>query len=517
MSLRFGYVSNGLSDHRLEHALELLAENGYTGVALTLDHIHFDPFAPRLRARAARAARGARRARAGLCGGDGRALRAGPAPQALPDAASSDGRQRRVDLLCTAVDVAAELGAPVVSMWSGVAPPTSRASAPGTCWSTAASACSRTPSASGITLAFEPEPGMLVETLADYEQLRERLGHPPALGLTLDIGHIVCLEPMSVTECVRRGAPTLAHVHIEDMRRGVHEHLMFGEGELDLDEALPCSTEIGYEGMVAVELSRHSHAAHETVPAAMAALRAAEREVGADRAEIWLPRSGGARASPRAWSGCARRAPRVAADPTAIRIALPDGRPQGRARAAGPGRRPAPTSTRGRSTTPRACCCWSALGERAEAELAELYRFGDAAERRGDPARAAVPGPRATAALGLDRRRDPHQRHAADRRRARARTPPSTCPTRSTTRPCSSASSSACPITGLDGIPTRVTPDGARMLAAFVHERVAAGRDVPAEVWTVIDKYPPAEEIAAIEARAAEPVRGSPRGGASGR
>ena len=55
------------------------------------------------------------------------------------------------------------------------------------------------------------------------------------------------------------------------------------------------------------------------------------------------------------------------------------------------------------------------------------------------------------------------------------------------------------PITPLDGIPSRVTPDGARMLGAFVHERVAAGRDVPAEVWTVIDRYPPAEEIAAIE------------------
>jgi sugar phosphate isomerase/epimerase len=119
---------------------------------------------------------------------------------------------------------------------------------------------------------------MLVEQLSDYEELARRLGHPKALGLTLDIGHIVCLEPMSVTECVRRGAPTLAHVHIEDMRRGVHEHLMFGEGELDLHESLRVLTEIGYEGMVAVELSRHSHAAHETVPAAKSALRAAERE-----------------------------------------------------------------------------------------------------------------------------------------------------------------------------------------------------------------------------------------------
>jgi hypothetical protein len=37
-------------------------------------------------------------------------------------------------------------------------------------------------------------------------------------------------------------------------------------------------TDVGYAGMVAVELSRHSHAAHEAVPRAMAALRAAERE-----------------------------------------------------------------------------------------------------------------------------------------------------------------------------------------------------------------------------------------------
>ena len=38
-------------------------------------------------------------------------------------------------------------------------------------------------------------------------------------------------------------------------------------------------TDVGYEGLVAVELSRHSHAAHEMVPRAMSALRASEREV----------------------------------------------------------------------------------------------------------------------------------------------------------------------------------------------------------------------------------------------
>ena len=277
MSLRFGYVSNGLSDHRLEHALELLAENGYSGVALTLDHIHFDPMAPRMRARAARLRSELEELGLDAVVETGARFVLDPRRKHFPTLVS-DGRQKRVDLLCTAVDVAAELGAPVVSMWSGsIAPDES----PERAWDLLVEGCERVlthAADNGITVAFEPEPGMLVEQLSDYEELQQRLGHPKALGLTLDIGHIVCLEPMTVTECVRRGAPTLAHVHIEDMRRGVHEHLLFGEGELDLDESLRVLSEIGYEGMVAVELSRHSHAAHETVPAAKSALRAAERE-----------------------------------------------------------------------------------------------------------------------------------------------------------------------------------------------------------------------------------------------
>ncbi len=53
------------------------------------------------------------------------------------------------------------------------------------------------------------------------------------------------------------------------------------------------------------------------------------------------------------------------------------------------------------------------------------------------------------------------------------------------------------------GIPERVTPELSRMMADFVHERVAAGRAVPASVWTVIDRHPPADRLAAIEAERA--------------
>jgi sugar phosphate isomerase/epimerase len=53
----------------------------------------------------------------------------------------------------------------------------------------------------------------------------------------------------------------MANVHIEDMRGHVHEHLMFGEGEMEFPPIIEALANSGYEGGVHVELSRHSHEA----------------------------------------------------------------------------------------------------------------------------------------------------------------------------------------------------------------------------------------------------------------
>ncbi len=272
--MRYAYVSNGLADHRIDDALELLAEHGYAGVALTLDHVHFDPLAPRLRARAARLRARLEELRLACVVETGARFVLDPRRKHFPTLVS-DGRERRVDLLCRAVDVAAELGAPAVSLWSGAAPEDLE---PARAWDLLLDGLDRVlrhAERSGVTLAFEPEPGMLVERLADYERLEQRLGHPEGLAITLDVGHCVCIEDDAPEDCIRRAGDRLAHVHIEDMVRGVHEHLMFGEGELDLPAALAALEDIGYTGLVAVELSRHAHRAHEVVPAAMSALRGA--------------------------------------------------------------------------------------------------------------------------------------------------------------------------------------------------------------------------------------------------
>jgi sugar phosphate isomerase/epimerase len=43
------------------------------------------------------------------------------------------------------------------------------------------------------------------------------------------------------------------------MRAGVHEHLKFGEGEIDFPPVIAALAEIRYDGLLSVELSRHSH------------------------------------------------------------------------------------------------------------------------------------------------------------------------------------------------------------------------------------------------------------------
>src|SRR5262249_5324115 len=92
-------------------------------------------------------------------------------------------------------------------------------------------------------------------------------------GLTLDIGHLYCLDEAPATPHLRRWREALWNVHIEDMRKGAHDHLMFGEGEVDFAEVFAGLREIGYQGGVHVELSRHSHDAVEAARRSLAFLR----------------------------------------------------------------------------------------------------------------------------------------------------------------------------------------------------------------------------------------------------
>ncbi len=63
------------------------------------------------------------------------------------------------------------------------------------------------------------------------------------------------------------------------MKRGDHVHLAFGDGDMDVPEALGALREIGFEGLVCVELSRDSYRADTMIGQARQAIQVYEREM----------------------------------------------------------------------------------------------------------------------------------------------------------------------------------------------------------------------------------------------
>ena len=138
---------------------------------------------------------------------------------------------------------------------------------------------------------------------------------------------------------------------------------------------------------------------------------------------------------------------------------------------------------------------------RAE-DLTTLYRAGDAAERRGvlralDVVELDGPGEDAGAELVADALR------TNDLRLVAAALGPfglAALDDDALAHAVLKCVFSGVPLTGIAGLATRATPRLARMLAAYAHERVAAGRAVPAEIWPLVDAHPPAGELDALTA-----------------
>jgi sugar phosphate isomerase/epimerase len=274
--LRFGYGTNGFANHRLADALAVIAGLGYSGVALTLDHDHLDPFAPDAARQVARAADLLRGHDLAVVIETGARYLLDPWRKHAPTFLHDD-REHRLEFLRRAVAIGADLGAEAVSCWAGVRPPDVD---PDVAWRRLVDGVAEitgVAAEAGVPLGFEPEPGMLVEDVAGWRRLRAALGEPAAFGLTLDIGHCRCLEPMSVPDCVADVAEFLVNVQIDDMRRGVHEHLEFGAGEIDFPPVLRALADGGYRGLVAVELPRHSHAAPDVARRSIEFLTDAEK------------------------------------------------------------------------------------------------------------------------------------------------------------------------------------------------------------------------------------------------
>ncbi len=259
--MRLGYNTNGLQNHRLEDALRLLAEHGYATVALTPDVCHLDPF--RATPREVEAI-GSLIRQLGLSVAieTGARFVLDAARKHAPTLMARDRneRARRIRYYEHCAAMGRDLGASVLSFWAGTDPVPDADSFAWLCEGVAkTSAMVR---ATGLRPAFEPEPGMAIETCAQYATIVDALGSD-APDLCLDIGHLYVTREGAPESIIARFRPRLAQVHLEDMRSGIHEHLPPGEGDVDFKAVADALRAAGYAGSVCFELSRSSHAAPE--------------------------------------------------------------------------------------------------------------------------------------------------------------------------------------------------------------------------------------------------------------
>ena len=264
-----GYNTNGLQNHRLDDALRLVADKGFQAVALTPDVCHLDPMSCSA-AEVARTAALLERLGLAVVVETGARFVLDPAIKHEPTLMTRDhdARERRLDFYGRCAEIGRDLGAEVLSFWSGVdrdpGPDSQewlRDGVARTCEAVVAR---------GLRPAMEPEPGMAVGTVAEFEAVAASLG-AGAPALCLDIGHLYVTGEAEPDAIIAAHAGRLAQVHIEDMVRGVHEHLPPGEGDVDFAAVRGALERHGYEGPVCFELSRSSHCAPAAMDLCMAA------------------------------------------------------------------------------------------------------------------------------------------------------------------------------------------------------------------------------------------------------
>jgi L-ribulose-5-phosphate 3-epimerase len=273
--MRLGFSTNGIGDVAPLDAVPILKDLGYESLAITPDRHLLDPFSSGL------AAETARWRKALEAAGFGRVLETGarhlldPLQKHEPTLVSPHrtDRDRRTDFLMRTVDLAVELGAPVVSLWSGMA---RDAADEETLWQRLTNSLGPVldrAAARGIVLGFEPEPGMFIDTLARQAALHERLGRPDHLRLTVDIGHLECMGERPAATLLASRATEIVNVHVDDMLACRHEHLPLGTGDVDFLPLLAGLSAAGYAGGLHVELPRQSHRWLETARESAAFLR----------------------------------------------------------------------------------------------------------------------------------------------------------------------------------------------------------------------------------------------------
>ncbi len=255
--MRLAFSTNAFKKNTLAEAIDAIAAIGYGGVEIMADVPHAYPAMFDARARVALKSQLAERglevsnvnAFTHFAGGD----------TYHPTWIEEDPSLREIRVRHTigAVQLASELGAKTVSLQPG-GPLIGTSIGREAAGERFAEGLLRVlPSAKelGITLAVEPEPGLLIESAQEYLDFKNAFFYDePLVKMNCDIGHLFCVGD-DPAEVIRRMPGQIAHVHLEDIGKNrVHQHLTPGKGVIDFRRIFRALEDLRYADWVTVEL-----------------------------------------------------------------------------------------------------------------------------------------------------------------------------------------------------------------------------------------------------------------------
>ena len=255
--IRLAFSTNAFKKNTLDEAIGSIAGIGYRGVELMADlHHAYPPIMDEARRKAVRE----RIERDGLTVSNVNAFTLFAQGDTYhPTWIEDEDRKRETRIAHTiaCIELAAQFGARSVSLQPGgplIGTTISRDLA-GERFAEGLSRVLPAAKQHNVTLGIEPEPGLYIETAAEYLEFKNRFFKgEDFVRMNCDTGHLFCVGE-DPAEAIRRMPEHIVHVHLEDIGANrVHQHLTPGKGAMDFPAIFQAIDDVRYDGWVTVEL-----------------------------------------------------------------------------------------------------------------------------------------------------------------------------------------------------------------------------------------------------------------------
>lgn len=108
-----------------------------------------------------------------------------------------------------------------------------------------------------VKLAIEYEPGFVIHNSDLLLNAIKEVGDP-VIGVNADIGHFF-LEEQDPMAGIEKLGPYIMHAHLENMKRGVHNHLVPWVGDMDLEMYAQKFHAIGFDGCASLDVYQYNY------------------------------------------------------------------------------------------------------------------------------------------------------------------------------------------------------------------------------------------------------------------